>query len=92
MLEAALERRFTARVKAAGGLAFKLAPTVAGIPDRMVLGPGGRLWLVELKTETGKLSPIQELWHARAAELGHDVAVLYGREQVDAWVEVHLIG
>lgn len=86
MLEAALEQRFFRLVREAGGLAIKLMPTHAGVPDRLVLWPGGRAQLVELKTETGALSQVQKVWHARAAQLGHPVAVLYGIEQVKAWI------
>lgn len=52
----------------------------------MVMTPGGGIWLVELKTETGRLSKAQELWHSRAAALGTKVAVAYGRAGVDAWI------
>jgi hypothetical protein len=33
------------------GKTFKMAPTVRGVPDRLVLLPGGVVELVELKTE-----------------------------------------
>ena len=87
MLEAQLEGVFRRAVRAAGGLAVKLVPTVAGLPDRLVIMPGGRLYLVELKTETGRLAPVQVEWHKRIALLGVQVRVLYGADQVRAWVE-----
>lgn len=52
----------------------------------MVMTPGGGMWLVELKTEKGKLSKAQELWHTRAAKLGTQVFVAYGRAEVDGWI------
>lgn len=64
----------------------KLIATHAGIPDDLVLMPGGRVYLVELKTETGRVSPIQELWHKHASELGTEVVVLYGRMELLRWV------
>lgn len=87
MLESALERRFAQGIRRAGGRSYKIAPTDKGIPDRLVLWPGGRMQLVELKTDTGRLSEMQKVWHGRAAQLGTNVVVLYGAAAVDAWIE-----
>lgn len=70
-----------------GGKSVKLAPVEAGLPDRMVLLPGGRIFLIELKAPTGRLHPAQTLWHDRAAALGTDVVVLTGAPEVRRWVE-----
>lgn len=87
MLEAPLEAYFRKRVRLAlGGIVVKLAPTLAGVPDRLAILPGGRIFLVELKTDTGKLSPIQSVWHAEAQSLGSPVAVLFGKDEIDSWV------
>lgn len=83
--EAQLETLFLLRVRGLGGMLVKLAPTVAGIPDRLVLLPCNRIRLVELKTTTGRLSPIQQHWHARAGALGVRVDVLRGLPEIDAW-------
>lgn len=60
--EKTLEPRLVNRVKMAGGLALKfLTPGFTGVPDRIVLMPGGRLSFVELKSEdktTGKRQKI----------------------------------
>lgn len=85
-LEASLEAYFRRAVRSAGGMLIKLAPTERGVPDRMVLLPGGVLALVELKASGGRLSAIQQVWHTRAAELGTEVVVLTGRSQIDEWV------
>ena len=85
-LERDLERYFYAAVLRAGGRAFKLTGT-KGIPDRLVLAPGGRVLLVELKTETGRREPAQRALALKAL-LQQEVAVsvLYGRPDVDSWV------
>jgi len=88
MRESSLEQLFYSKVRQAGGIAIKLMPTHAGVPDRLVLVPGGRSYLVELKTETGRLAPAQVLWHSRAAAIGHPVVVLHGRDQVVKWLDV----
>lgn len=67
----------------------KIAPLTAGVPDRLVLLPGGVVELVELKSTAGSLRPIQRVWHARAAQTGTTVTVLTGREQVEAWAAGH---
>lgn len=86
MREASLEAYFRRAVQAAGGFTVKLAPVTAGTPDRLVILPGGRVHIVELKTSTGELRPIQRAWIARAAERGYAVPVLYGRDEIDAWL------
>lgn len=87
MRESALEQRFNRKVRELGGQSYKICPEyTAGIPDRMVLLPGGRLYLVELKADNGALRPIQRVWHERARELGTEVVVLKGNAEVDAWL------
>ena len=88
MLESRIEALLVRKIKQAGGWALKLvSPGNAGVPDRLVLLPGGRIFFVELKTETGRLSPLQEFVHGRLRRLGMDVRVLYGRDQVLAFVK-----
>lgn len=86
-LEASLEAYFNRAVRLrCGGRMVKLAPTEKGVPDRLVLLPGGRMYLVELKTDVGRTSAAQDLWHERAADLGTRVWVLHGRREIDAWI------
>lgn len=84
-LEKVLERKFFTTIRALGGIAVKIIPTTAGPPDRLVI-LNGRMFLVELKRESGELSRIQEIWHARSAERGVPVHVVYGREGMRAWL------
>lgn len=85
-LEASLETYFQHQVRLRGGMVEKLISTRRGIPDRMVLFPGGAIYLVELKAWCGRTSALQAVWHARAASLGTNVVVLEGRDAVDAWL------
>lgn len=85
MRESAVEALFVREVKKHGGMTSKLAPTDKGIPDRLAIMPGGRIYLVELKAEGGRTSPAQDHWHTRAAERGVSVVVLTGPEQVRSW-------
>jgi hypothetical protein len=84
--ESALEQELFRQVRALGGIAVKLAPTHVGVPDRLVILPPGRMFLVELKAEDGVVSAAQQLWHDRAATIGAPVAVVRGRAGLDAWL------
>lgn len=72
-----------------GGKPVKMAPLEVGTPDRLVLLPGGYMYLIELKTTKGKLSPKQVVWHTQAEHRGTPVHVLYGKEGVDAFLQQH---
>ena len=79
MLESEIEKRLVKLVREAGGRAYKfVSPGNVGVPDRIVILPGGRIWFVELKTETGRISPAQERQLETLKGLGANVFVLRG--------------
>jgi hypothetical protein len=85
--EAVLEELFQKRVRLMGGWSVKLAPMEAGIPDRLVIFPGGRIYLVELKTDTGRLEDIQKHMHSVLLDrYSVRVHTLYGREGILNWI------
>ncbi|MEK3887468.1 VRR-NUC domain-containing protein [Bacillus sp. FSL K6-3431] len=60
MLESYLERKFAKAIKNIGGQALKFtSPGMAGVPDRLVLLPGGKVIFAELKKPGEKLRPLQ---------------------------------
>lgn len=60
MRESMVERKLITEVKKRGGLALKfISPGLDGVPDRLVLFPGGRLGFVELKALGKKMRPLQ---------------------------------
>lgn len=85
-LEIAIEKYLVAEVKRLGGWAIK-GCKVKGFPDRIVLLPGGRIWFVEVKNETGRLAKIQGVILSRLSRLGLNVAILYSRVGVDGFIE-----
>lgn len=85
MKEARVEKVLGWEVRDRGGWAIKLLPSVSGLPDRMVLLPGGRLIFVELKSPTGTVKPHQTVIHNRLRRLGFEVHVLNTTEAVRAW-------
>lgn len=85
MLERRIEQRLCDRAKQAGGLAIKwVAPAFAGVPDRIVFLPGGRIIFVELKAPGEKPTALQERIHHMLLSLGADVRVVDSLEAADA--------
>jgi len=84
MLEKTIEQRLVAKARQAGGLAVKwTSPGFAGVPDRIVFLPGGRIILVELKAPGQKATVLQDRVHEILRDLGADVRVIDSKEQVD---------
>lgn len=60
MREQSIERKLVTEAKKRGGLAVKfVSPGWDGVPDRLVLFPGGRVAFVELKAPGKKMRPLQ---------------------------------
>ena len=88
MRESAVERRLTEMLRKRGALCLKfVSPGNPGVPDRIVLLPGGRVIFAELKAQDGRTGALQERQIARMRGLGADVRVLKGVEQVRGFVE-----
>jgi hypothetical protein len=74
-------------VTAIGGTSRKwVSPGRDGVPDRIVITPWA-IWLVEVKTEDGTLSPAQVREHDRLRAAGATVKVVYGHAGVDELIE-----
>ncbi len=88
MRERNLERMFTAAVKKSGGLALKfVSPGFAGVPDRLVLFPEGKVCFVEMKAPGKKPTPLQGLRHAQLRDLGFRVVVVDSVEKVGRLID-----
>lgn len=88
MYERTIEQKLAARVKAMGGIAPKFtSPGFDGMPDRLVLLPGGRMGFVELKAPGKKPRPLQLVRHRLLRRLGFKVYVIDGIEQIDSVLE-----
>ena len=60
MREKIIEEKLTKAVKQNGGVCWKFtSPGTAGVPDRIVLMPGGRIAFVEVKAPGEKPRPLQ---------------------------------
>lgn len=88
--EASIEGYLRDRVRGAGGLCVKLNPAgLVGIPDRLVLLPGGRIVFVEVKKPRGGvIGKAQFVWRDRLIGLGFAHRFAFTREDVDELMEV----
>mgnify|MGYP001559088492 CR=1 FL=1 len=60
MKESAIERAVVAHCKARGLLCYKFSsPAHRGVPDRVILGPSGRIMFLELKAPGKHPTPLQ---------------------------------
>jgi hypothetical protein len=88
MKEQTVEQKLIKAVKAAGGIAPKLScPGMAGMPDRLVLLPGGSIGFVEVKSPGEKPRPLQVARMDALRKLGFKVYVLDGIEQIGGIVD-----
>jgi hypothetical protein len=84
-LEKEIERKLKNLVEGKlGGLCLKwVCPGWRGVPDRILLFPGGRVYFVELKRPKGsKVDPLQTWWQRRLAGLGFTVWHIYDNAQL----------
>ena len=86
--ESAIEKYLREQVKLRGGRAIKLDPTGnKGIPDRLVVLPGGHCSFVELKRPVGgRLAPAQTRWIDWLIETGQGIVVLSTKAEVDSFL------
>lgn len=87
MSEKLIEQHLRNQIKNLGGIAFKfVSPGNAGVPDRIILLPTGRVVFVELKAPGKKSTALQTLQQERIENLGFQVLILDSKEQVDEFV------
>jgi hypothetical protein len=87
MLEKDIEQYLVREVHKRGGLTYKfVSPAARGVPDRIVIIPGGAVWFVELKTETGRLSPLQRRHLKQLRQVGANATVVYGMDGVQQFL------
>ena len=88
MLERDIEKVLVREVRKLGGRAYKwVSPGNDGVPDRIVVLPGMRPVFVELKAESGRLSALQKVQIRCLLDMGQDVRVLRGIQEVERFLE-----
>ena len=82
--EKSLDRRLYNEVKKLGGWSIKLHITfIKGMPDRLLLFPGGRLCFAEIKTPGEKPKATQKAVQKKLIKLGFDVYVVDSLEIIN---------
>lgn len=84
MLESFLEKKLSESIKKIGCETFKFtSPGMAGVPDRIVLIPGGKMIFVELKAPGKKLRPLQLKRKKDLEVLGFTVEVVDSIQRIE---------
>ena len=84
MKEKIIEDYLRDQVKAMGGKAYKfVSPGNAGVPDRLVCLPAGKVLFVELKGTGKKSTPLQTKRQIELTMLDQKVFVVDSKERVD---------
>jgi hypothetical protein len=86
--EKIIEKKLNEDIKKMGGLSLKLITSfLNGLPDRLCLLPGGRLFFIELKSQKKKPEPLQTYWHKKLIALGFDCYVADTFEKLNIIIE-----
>lgn len=83
-LERDIEKKLRTMVERHGGLCLKwVCPGWSGVPDRIILLPGGRVIFAETKRpKGGKLDRLQKWWRERLQKLGFWAVVVWDDENI----------
>ena len=88
MREREIESKLRDAVKSAGGVCWKFtSPGTAGVPDRIILMPHGRIAFAETKAPGEKPRALQLSRHRLLRRLGFKVYVLDSKEDIRKIIE-----
>lgn len=88
MRERDIEKWLRRQIESMGGQAFKFtSPGNDGVPDRLAVLPSGRIYFIELKTDRGRLTPIQVWQQDRLDALGCQVRTIRGMDEARALIK-----
>ena len=83
MREKTIESKLVKAVKSMGGLAPKfVSPGLDGVPDRLVLLPGGNMAFIEVKAPGETMRPLQVRRKRQLERLGFSVYCIDSPEQI----------
>ena len=83
-----IEKKLVEAVRKAGGLAPKFtSPGWDGVPDRIILLPGGHIAFAELKASGKKMRPLQVRRKEQLERLGFKVFLIDRPEQIGGVID-----
>ena len=90
VLEKDIERKLLRAIAKRGGFCLKwVCPGWSGVPDRIVLLPGARIFFVETKRpKGGVVNPLQKKWAEWLTNLGFSVSTIWNEEDLDSFLKV----
>ena len=89
MKETAIEIKLKKKIENIGGRCLKfISPGTAGVPDRICLFPGGKVFFVETKAPGKKPRPLQEKRHRELRQLGFKVLVIDTEDKIEEMLKV----
>lgn len=90
MRESKIEALFKKAVEELNGKAYKfVSPGNAGVADRVVVLPGGRVCFVELKRKNGVLTPLQCHFSNEVTDRNVAYHVIRCVEDIENWVYLY---
>ena len=94
ILEKELEAKLVNSIEDLGGRCLKwTSPGTVGLPDRIVLLPGGVIAFVEMKRPKGsKVGPLQKYWRRVLTGLGFRYWLVYTAADIEALLDIIVRG
>lgn len=86
-LESSIEKYFKTQCEKRGWLCLKIvSPSRRGLPDRLVIRPGGKVDFVEIKRLSGGLSGPQRVMLKRLRAFSVGAYVIWSKEDAQALI------
>jgi len=86
--EREIEQKLTQTARRKGGLALKFSsPGIVGVPDRILLMPGGHMAFAELKAPGNPLRPLQVRRKQQLEVLGFRVYIIDNVQQIGGMLD-----
>lgn len=87
-LEKNIESKLRDKIKQLGGRAYKfVSPGNAGVMDRLVVLPGGKVYFVETKRPGGRTRTLQNRQIAFLQKLGFEVLVISNEIELENFIK-----
>ena len=88
MQEREVEKKLISAVRLMGGMAPKfVSPGLDGVPDRVILLPGGHFAFAEIKAPGKTLRPLQKRRKRQLEALGYKVFVVDNPDQIGGVID-----